>query len=665
MSSTTDAAFVTPTVGREATAARRVTMSGAVSTGAPSRTLTRGSSRSEMPGSRSQLPVIGSSEALQKDASGKKSGHGHKKLGMFKGVLVPTCENMWGVIIFLRFYTIVGYSGLGNTIIIVTLSFMVALFTALALSAIATCGTSHSLAGVYPMLARALGKEVATATGIIYFLGIVCLAVLECLGACEEFFIVAPDLAGYTARFWGFIFLTALTVFVGGGIQMVSKLGLAFFAIVILTILGLYVSLIGTPHLHAHDQPSHGDEHHRMRMLAASGGGNATFYWPSGLSTQNLADNFTPGFDSAYGFSDCLAIFFPCFTGILSGANRASSLREPVTAIPNGTLGAICISYVMYMSLMVLWAGVGSRDYLKMHHGQFDAIFYPSVIVGQVGIILSSLGQALQCMVVAPRLLASIAASGTLRFLKPFAVLTAGEPKRALLLTYAIGSAIAMLGALDLVAPLLSMCFLLCYACMNLNCFFLDVLKDPHWRPKWRYFHWSVGLFGFFLCITVMFLIQWAYAIAAWGMALVLLAYILHTNISLDYGSALTGLRFHVAIRSLLSIDMQGHLEQNWKPQLLLLYAPRGRAARGARRGLRHEPPARGRACRQRRRRRRQRQRRRRRRRRVRRKPPASPTLAAARRAAAATRPRSRRWRATRTSTCSRWPTSCATARAS
>lgn len=215
------------------------------------------------------LPVVQKAEAPAGPVENKKP---HKKLGVFKGVLVPTCENMWGVIIFLRFYTIVGYAGFGLSIIIVTLSFSVALLTALALSAIATCGSSVHLAGVCtlpplveprraaesggeqhaswrlararahastalplspafspsltlsplraclrtpgnrlpltslglalrswgrlnrlpttcprpsradPMLARALGKEIATAIGLIYFLGIVCLAVLECLG---------------------------------------------------------------------------------------------------------------------------------------------------------------------------------------------------------------------------------------------------------------------------------------------------------------------------------------------------------------------------------------------------------------------------------------------------------------------------------------------------
>jgi hypothetical protein len=216
-----------------------------------------------------QLPVFSTEEQKQ---TGKK---GKKKLGMFKGVLVPTCENMWGVIIFLRFYVIVGYAGLGWTIFIVTLSFSVALLTALALSAIATCGTSHSLAGVYPMLARALGKEIATATGLVYFLGIVCLAVLECLGACEELFQVAPELADMGgARLWGFIFLCSLSLMVGGGIKIVSAIGIWFFVVVIVTLSFLYVSLLAAPNLVAADAPD--TERIYSAIYSASGSADAT-----------------------------------------------------------------------------------------------------------------------------------------------------------------------------------------------------------------------------------------------------------------------------------------------------------------------------------------------------------------------------------------------------
>ena len=151
-------------------------------------------------------PVFGRAHTMPKvdvestNAKGDGKGKEVHKLGTFFGVFMPTCENMWGVIIFLRFYTIAGHAGMGYSLVIITLSFFVALLTALSLSAIATCGTSHGITGVYAMLARALGKELATATGLIYFLGIVFLSVLECLGACEELFHIFPSTKAFRVR---------------------------------------------------------------------------------------------------------------------------------------------------------------------------------------------------------------------------------------------------------------------------------------------------------------------------------------------------------------------------------------------------------------------------------------------------------------------------------
>jgi potassium/chloride transporter 4/5/6 len=103
----------------------------------------------------------------------------------------------------------------------------------------------------------------------------------------------------------------------------------------------------------------------------------------------------------------------------------------------------------------------------------------------------------------------------------------------------------------------------------------LDVLKDPHWRPRWQYFHWSVGLGGFALCVALQFAIQFAYALFAWAAVGLILYYILHTNAERDFGSAMHGLRFQLAMRSLLAVDMEAHLRSSWKPQLLLLYQVR------------------------------------------------------------------------------------------
>ena len=190
-----------------------------------------------------RFPVLGMSTTAPTKTKHRSS---KEQLGIFQGVIVPTCDVMWSVVIFLRFPAIVGHAGLGLAILIVTLSFAVALLTSLALSAIATCGTSHSLTGVYPILARALGKEIATATGLVYFLGVVCLVVLELLGSCEVVFEMAPALAAHggehSSRLWALLFLSALSLFVGGCVRAVSKLGLAFFAVVTTTLLLLYLS---------------------------------------------------------------------------------------------------------------------------------------------------------------------------------------------------------------------------------------------------------------------------------------------------------------------------------------------------------------------------------------------------------------------------------------
>jgi len=54
------------------------------------------------------LPMMDTNASSAQHKKTQKVSH---TVGMLKGVLVPTCENMWGVLIFLRFYHIVGYAG--------------------------------------------------------------------------------------------------------------------------------------------------------------------------------------------------------------------------------------------------------------------------------------------------------------------------------------------------------------------------------------------------------------------------------------------------------------------------------------------------------------------------------------------------------------------------
>jgi amino acid transporter len=85
----------------------------------------------------------------------------------------------------------------------------------------------------------------------------------------------------------------------------------------------------------------------------------------TGLSSENFADNTSQDYDSGVSFAVCLGIFYPCFTGILSGANRSKNLKSPSKDIPKGTFAAIIASLIMYSSFMILWGGVAEREYLK------------------------------------------------------------------------------------------------------------------------------------------------------------------------------------------------------------------------------------------------------------------------------------------------------------
>ena len=114
-------------------------------------------------------------------------------LGTLSGVIVPTCENMWGVLIFLRFFFVVGHAGVGQALLIVAISFSSSFFTTMSLSAMATNGPVEA-GGAYFIISRALGHKLGGAVGTTYFFGLSLLAVLEVLGAVEVMLYVDPSL---------------------------------------------------------------------------------------------------------------------------------------------------------------------------------------------------------------------------------------------------------------------------------------------------------------------------------------------------------------------------------------------------------------------------------------------------------------------------------------
>ncbi|XP_069971636.1 solute carrier family 12 member 4 [Penaeus vannamei] len=283
--------------------------------------------------------------------------------------------------------------------------------------------------------------------------------------------------------------------------------------------------------------------------------------------------------DITTSFTVLVGIFFPSCTGIMAGSNRSGDLADAQKSIPVGTLAAICTTSFVYLSYLLLFAG--SYDILLMRDkfGQsvggklaIASISWPNEWVILVGSLLSTVGAGLQSLTGAPRLIQAIAKDGIIPFLAPFAKSSArGEPLRALLFTGCICQIAILIGNLDYIAPILSMFFLMCYGFVNLACALQTLLRTPNWRPRFRYYHWSLSFIGLSLCITVMFMTSWYYALVAMLLAGIIYKYIEFRGAEKEWGDGIRGLALSAARYSLLRLEEGPPHTKNWRPQIVIL----------------------------------------------------------------------------------------------
>lgn len=110
---------------------------------------------------------------------------GHIKLGWVQGVLIPCLLNIWGVMLFLRVSWVVALAGVGETLIIIGLSYAVCLITTLSLSAICTNGDVKG-GGIYYIISRSLGPEFGASVGIIFAFANAVAASMNTIGFCDS-----------------------------------------------------------------------------------------------------------------------------------------------------------------------------------------------------------------------------------------------------------------------------------------------------------------------------------------------------------------------------------------------------------------------------------------------------------------------------------------------
>ncbi|XP_068190861.1 solute carrier family 12 member 5b isoform X1 [Antennarius striatus] len=278
-------------------------------------------------------------------------------------------------------------------------------------------------------------------------------------------------------------------------------------------------------------------------------------------------------------FTLLVGIYFPSVTGIMAGSNRSGDLRDAQKSIPIGTIAAITTTSIVYMSSVVLFGacieGVVLRD--KFGEGVngnlvIGTLAWPSPWVIVFGSFFSTCGAGLQSLTGAPRLLQAISRDGIIPFLRVFGHGKAnGEPTWALLLTASICEIGIIIASLDSVAPILSMFFLMCYMFVNLACALQTLLRTPNWRPRFKFYHWALSFLGMSLCLSLMFICSWYYAMVAMGIATCIYKYIEFCGAEKEWGDGIRGISLSAARFALMRVEEGPPHTKNWRPQILVL----------------------------------------------------------------------------------------------
>ncbi|KAF8786898.1 Solute carrier family 12 member 5 like protein [Argiope bruennichi] len=507
-------------------------------------------------------------------------------LGTVAGVYLPCIQNILGVIFFIRLGWIVGTAGVPLAFLVVFLSCCVTFTTCISLSAIATNGIVPA-GGSYFMISRSLGPEFGGAVGILFYLA-------TSIAAAIFLYVFSQNFHGKKKSLkicvLGDRLLAKGNYTCSKDQNITNSLFYVYCSVVNKTITN------GTEeNLYSCD--SYFEKHEARNELAIPGMSSNVFqtnvYSRFRLQGDYISETLNREAASSYGhktynqilvdlttsFTVLIAIFFPSCTGILAGSNRSGDLADAQKSIPTGTIAAQLSTSIIYLSGVLLFGATFNNLFMRDKFGDSVGgslgvadLAWPHPMVVIIGSFLSTVGAGLQSLTGAPRLLQAIAKDQIIPFLKVFSHSSSrNEPTRALFLTLFIAEIGILIGNLDHIAPILTMFFLMCYMFVNLACVLQSLLRTPNWRPRFKYYHWSLSMAGSILCLVVMFLSSWYYALVAIGIAGCVYKYIEYSGAEKEWGDGIRGLALSAARYSLLRLEEGPPHTKNWRPQVLVL----------------------------------------------------------------------------------------------
>lgn len=451
------------------------------------------------------------------------------QFGTFKGVFTPSILTILGIIMYLRFGWVLGNVGLFKTLLIVLIATSITFLTGLSISALAT-NMRVGGGGTYFIISRSLGLEAGAAVSLPLFFA-------QALG-------IAFYIAGFSES------IVALFPFLS--ITVVS----------IITLIGLTILSYISADLALRSQ---------FLILAMVAASLISFFM--GVDNPSLAEPVSRTIPPIQPFWVVFAVFFPAVTGIEAGVAMSGDLKKPERALPYGTLAAIIISFIVYMSIPIfLYFVVENKNHLLTHPFIMkDVARWGSLVV--LGVWGASISSALGALLGAPRTLQALARDKVVPQFIGRGFGPGKDPRIALCISCIIALIAIFAGNLNVIAPILTMFFLTAYGILNLSAALEGLIGSPSWRPKF-FVHWGWSLVGAALCFMTMFMINPGATFIALIVSLCVYIIMKKRQISTSWSDMRYGILMLILYFVIHRLEKRRPDEKTWRPNILALCGP-------------------------------------------------------------------------------------------
>ena len=454
-------------------------------------------------------------------------------LGTFAGVFTPSILTILGIILFLRLGYVVGNAGLAYALVILALANAISVLTTFSLSAIAT-NLKVKGGGDYYLISRTLGLEFGGAIGIVLFLAQSVSIAFYCIGFGE---VLAQALAlqgAYNTQIIAAAAVGFLFIFAWLGADWATRFQFVVMAILVAALLSFFIGGITK--------------------------------WDNALLVRNWA---AP--DTGLGFWVIFAIFFPAVTGFTQGVSMSGDLKDAGKSLPRGTFIAVGISIIVYFLAAIVFAAALPAETLMSEYGSMKRVSAVAFLI-RAGVIAATLSSAMASFLGAPRILQSLSADRIFPFLLPFAKGSgsAQNPRRGVLLSAAIAFATIGLGKLNIIAPVVSMFFLISYGLLNYATYFEARADSPSFRPRFRWYDRRLSLTGALACLLVMLAINITAGLMAMAILFGIYQYLKRTSGPARWADSRRSYYLQRIRANLLAAAQEPEHPRDWRPQLLM-----------------------------------------------------------------------------------------------